>query len=100
MAGGRGRRQEPIAGRLHGKPVATNILFCGAGVASVFGVGTLAEARGQGIGAAITLRPYVNARERGYHVGVLFATEAGVPVYRRLSFREGGTISRYLWRAG
>ena len=86
-------------GRMHGKPVATNILFCGAGAASVFGVGTLPEARGQGIGAAITLQPYVDARAQGYHTGVLFATEAGAPVYRHLGFREVGTISRYLWRA-
>lgn len=87
-------------GRLDGRPVATNILFCGAGVASVFGVGTLPEARGQGIGAAITLQPYLDARAQGYHTGVLFATEAGLPVYRRLGFAEVGSISRYLWRAG
>lgn len=85
-------------GRLEGRPVATNILFCGAGVASVFGVGTLPEVRGQGIGAAITLQPYLDARAQGYHTGVLFATEAGLPVYRRLGFAEVGAISRYLWR--
>lgn len=86
-------------GRWNGKPVATNLLFCGAGVASVFGVGTLAEARGRGIGAAITLAAYLAARELGYHTGVLFATTAGAPMYRRLGFRAVGTISRYLWRA-
>jgi ribosomal protein S18 acetylase RimI-like enzyme len=87
-------------GRLHGRPVATNMLACAAGAASVLGVGTLPEARGQGIGSAITLRPYLDARALGYHTGVLFATELGTPVYRRLGFREVGTISRYLWRAG
>jgi ribosomal protein S18 acetylase RimI-like enzyme len=86
-------------GRLHGRPVATNMLACAAGAASVLGVGTLSEARGQGIGTAITLQPYLDARGMGYHTGVLFATELGVPVYRRLGFREVGTISRYLWRA-
>jgi hypothetical protein len=30
----------------------------------------------------------------------LFGTELGVPVYRRIGFRDvGATISRYLWRA-
>jgi hypothetical protein len=55
--------------------------------------------RGQDISAAITLQAYLEAREQGFHVGVLFATGAGVPVYRRLGFREVGAISRYLWRA-
>ena len=87
-------------GRLQGRPVATSMLACAAGVAGVLGVGTLPEARGQGVGAAITLWPYLDARDDGYHVGVLFATELGRPVYRRLGFREVGAISRYLWRAG
>jgi GNAT superfamily N-acetyltransferase len=87
-------------GRLGGTPIATNMLACAAGVASVLGVGTLPEARGQGIGAAVTLRPYLAARAMGYNIGVLFASEMGLPVYRRLGFREVGTISRYLWRAG
>jgi GNAT superfamily N-acetyltransferase len=86
-------------GRLYGQPIATNMLACGAGAASVLGVGTLPEARGQGIGTAITLQPYIDARAMGYHTGVLFATDLGIPVYRRLGFREVGTISRYLWRA-
>ena len=87
-------------GRLHGKPVASNMLFNGAGVASVFGVATVPEARGKGIGAAITLQPYLDAMHMGYQHGVLFGTELGAPVYRRIGFRDvGATISRYLWRA-
>jgi GNAT superfamily N-acetyltransferase len=86
-------------GHWRGKPVATNMLILGAGAASVLGVGTLPEARGHGIGSAITLQPYLDAREQGYHTGVLFATEMGIPVYERLGFRKVGTISRYLWRA-
>jgi GNAT superfamily N-acetyltransferase len=87
-------------GRLNGKPVASNMLFNGAGVASVFGVATAPEARGQGIGAAITLLAYDEARQLGYQQGVLFGTPLGAPVYRRIGFRDvGATISRYLWRA-
>jgi ribosomal protein S18 acetylase RimI-like enzyme len=87
-------------GRLNGTPVASNILFNGAGVASVFGVATAPEARGRGIGAAITLMAYAEAQQLGYRYGVLFGTELGVSVYRRIGFREvGATISRYLWRA-
>jgi GNAT superfamily N-acetyltransferase len=91
---------KPYVGRWNGKPVASNMLFCGAGVASVFGVATAPEARGQGIGAAITLIAYDDARQLGYRYGVLFATDLGAPVYRRIGFKDVGVgISRYLWRA-
>lgn len=88
-------------GYLDGEPVATNVLFSGAGVASVYGVGTLPAARGRGVGGAITLWPLVEARARGYRYAVLFATEMGHPVYRRLGFRDvGSMIGRYLWWGG
>ena len=88
-------------GRLAGQPVATNMLFTGAGVASVYAVGTIPAARGLGIGAAITLHPLLEARRLGYRYGVLFSTEMGVSVYRRIGFRLlDARINRYLWRAG
>ena len=87
-------------GRLDGRPVATNLLFCGAGVATVLAIGTLVPARGQGIGAAITLAGLDDARARGYRYAVLFATDLGAPVYRRIGFRDANAaISRWLWRA-
>jgi GNAT superfamily N-acetyltransferase len=85
-------------GKLEHEPVATTILYPGAGVVQAFGVGTLAPARRRGIGAAITLAAYRDARELGYRYGVLFSSAAGRPVYRRLGFTESGaTITRYLW---
>lgn len=87
-------------GRLGRRVVATNMLVGAGGVAGVFGVGVTPEARGQGVGKAITVRPYLDARDEGYHIGVLFSTEMGHPIYRRLGFEDVGTISRYLWRTG
>jgi ribosomal protein S18 acetylase RimI-like enzyme len=85
-------------GRLGGRAVATTMMFYGAGVATAFGIGTVPDARGRGIGAAITLEGFADARRRGYRYGVLFATDLGAPVYRRIGFRDtGGTISRWLW---
>lgn len=75
-------------GYLHGKPVATSILYNGAGVAGIYGVGTLPEARRQSIGAAITLKPLLDAREQGYNHAVLFSSQLGYSVYERLGFRE------------
>jgi ribosomal protein S18 acetylase RimI-like enzyme len=89
-----------FVGYLEGKPVATNLLFNGAGVASVYGIATIPSARGKGIGAAITLKPLLEARDQqGYQYAVLFSTEMGVPVYQRIGFRLTETrINRYLWR--
>jgi GNAT superfamily N-acetyltransferase len=87
-------------GRLDGEPVAITMLFNGAGVASVYAVATSPAARGKGIGAAITLKPLLDARDQGYHYGVLFASEMGVPVYERIGFRLAPIrINRYLWRS-
>lgn len=88
-----------FVGYLAGQPVATNMLFNGAGVASVYAVGVVPAARGQGIGGAITLKPLLEARDEGYRYGVLFSTEMGQSVYERIGFRATGTrINRYLWR--
>jgi GNAT superfamily N-acetyltransferase len=90
-----------FVGYLDGEAVATNMLFCGAGVASVYAVATLPSARRRGIGAAITLKPLLDARDEGWRYAVLFSTEEGQPVYRRIGFADTGWhINRYLWRAG
>jgi predicted N-acetyltransferase YhbS len=68
--------------------VATAALVPAAGLAGVYPVSTLPEARGRGIGAAMTAFPLLKARARGYRVGVLQATATGLPAYRRLGFRE------------
>ena len=86
-------------GRLDGEPVATNMLFNGAGFASVYAVGTVPSARGQGIGGAITLKPLLEARDMGYHYAVLFATEMGIHAYERIGFRLLDVrLNRDLWR--
>lgn len=97
LAAGEHAPWQMFVGYENGVPVANTILFTGAGVASVYGVGVLPEARGRGYGAAITAIPLIRAREEGYRYGVLFSTELGYPVYRRLGFRDiGCTVSRYL----
>lgn len=86
-------------GYLDGQPVASNMLFTGAGVASVFGVATVPAARRKGLGAAITLIAYQDALRMGYKYGVLFASDLGAPVYKRIGMTDCGIgLSRYLWR--
>lgn len=84
---------------LGGAPVATSSMLYGGGVAGIYDVGTLPEARRRGIGAAMTLTPLIDARRAGYRVAVLEASEMGAPLYRKLGFREVCTLDYYRWPA-
>ncbi len=84
-------------GSLCGEPVATAMLFLGAGVAGIHGVGTLPKVRRRGLGKAMTVTPLLEARAMGYRVGVLHASPLGVGVYRKLGFQEYCRLCRYVW---
>jgi len=75
-------------GMENGVPVAGSRLFSAAGVAGIWHVSTLPEARGKGYGTAMTLAVAHAGQEMGYRFGVLFATPAGQGVYRRLGFQD------------
>jgi GNAT superfamily N-acetyltransferase len=84
-------------GLLDGKPVATSQLFLAAGVAGIYWVTTIPEARRQGIGMAMTLAPLRDARAMGYRISVLHPSDMGRGVYRRLGFEDSGKLSHGLW---
>ncbi|TCN34869.1 acetyltransferase (GNAT) family protein [Kribbella orskensis] len=93
-------------GWLDGEPVATTTIYLAAGVAGVYFVMTIPEARRRGIGTAITRAALEDARDTdhtvttgstGVRYGVLGSSPAGRSVYARLGFREYCTIDLYEW---
>ena len=84
-------------GRLDGRPVATSLLYLGGGVAGIYNVATIPEARRQGIGSALTLAPLLDAQSWGYRIGILQSTAMGLNLYRRLGFKEYCTFRAYFW---
>jgi ribosomal protein S18 acetylase RimI-like enzyme len=84
-------------GRLHGRPVAASLMYPYAGVAGIYAVATVPEARRMGIGAELTRLALQRAAEQGYRVGVLQASGMGFPVYRRMGFETVLTFKLYSW---
>ena len=91
------RRFQTYLALLDGKPVATSQLFLSEGVAGIYNVSCIPDARGQGIGSVVTLAPLLEARQRGYRIGILQASKEGYNAYRRLGFQDYGKLSVYLW---
>jgi ribosomal protein S18 acetylase RimI-like enzyme len=84
-------------GYLDGKPVSTASVHLSHGIAGIYTVATLREARRQGIGGAVTLAALHLARDAGYRVASLQASEMGAPVYARLGFEDRFLILSYRW---
>jgi GNAT superfamily N-acetyltransferase len=84
--------------RYNGLPVAGSLLFLDADAAGLYGVVTLPEARGKGIGTAVSLMPLLDAWSLGYQVAVLESSPDGFPVYTKLGFRECCRVKSYIWR--
>jgi len=97
---GNGMPWHHYIGWLHDKPVAITSLLFHAGVAGLFGVATIPEARRQGVGATVTLHALHEARKHGYRVAVLSPTEMSIAIYRRLGFQEYCKLHHYEWSPG
>jgi predicted acetyltransferase len=82
-------------GWLHGTPVAIASLLFHAGVAGIYGVATIPEARRQGVGATMTLHVLRVARSTGYRIAILSPTAMSEAIYRRIGFNEYCQIHHY-----
>ncbi|MEE9516050.1 MAG: GNAT family N-acetyltransferase [Candidatus Adiutricales bacterium] len=83
-------------GKLDGRTVAAATLFLGAGVAGIYHMATLPQARRRGIASAMTLTALLEAREIAFRIGVLQSSNAGRGVYQRLGFKTYCSLGRYI----
>jgi GNAT superfamily N-acetyltransferase len=80
---------------LDGKPVTASTLFVSNKTAGIYLVATVPEARGKGLGTAVTWRAIVQARELGCALAVLQSTEMAQGIYEKLGFKSYCDISVY-----
>jgi GNAT superfamily N-acetyltransferase len=79
-----------LVGYAAGVPVATCELVVVDGVAGLYNVATLGSHQRRGIGTAMVAAALDEALRRGCDLAILQASPDGLPVYRRLGFREFG----------
>jgi len=85
-------------GILDGKPIATTSLCLGGAIGGIFHVVTLPEARGRGVGAAITAAALRDAASAGCRVAALQSSEMAVSVYRSIGFEVCCELELYDWK--
>jgi ribosomal protein S18 acetylase RimI-like enzyme len=84
-------------GYLDDVPVSTSSILYAVGVAGLYNVATLPEARGNRVGSVMSAVPFADAADRGYKIGILHSSKMGYNVYKRLGFQEICKLIRYQW---
>jgi ribosomal protein S18 acetylase RimI-like enzyme len=96
-SGGRTRGHRFLAFSDAGAPLGKGYLSLEGppGVAAIFGMSVLPEARGRGIGAAITVAMLNRAKAAGCGRAVLHSSERAVGLYRRAGFVPRCALTAY-----
>jgi GNAT superfamily N-acetyltransferase len=90
------KAQHRYIGFLNDTPVATSALVLDSGVAGIYAVATIPEARRKGIGRFMTLIPLLEAKQIGYRVGILQASSMGYQIYKKIGFKDICKYRTYL----
>lgn len=88
---------ECYVGYVDGRPVASSALMSSDGVAGVYNVGCVPDARKQGLGEAMTWHAIGRGRELGCDIASLQASEMGRPIYDRMGFRLVAPYRTFVW---
>ena len=83
-----------VMGYLDSQPAAAAIAILSNGIAGLYWVATIPDARKRGLAEACTRLVSNRAFELGARCVVLQASEQGNPIYRRMGYRE---ITNYRW---
>ena len=86
-----------VVGWLDGRAVACGSTYLTGTTAGVYNIGTVPEARGRGIGYAVTAWLMEAARERGCSEAILHASAEGFPVYERLGYETVCHLAQMVW---
>jgi GNAT superfamily N-acetyltransferase len=86
-----------FVGRVDGEPVSCSLLTISGSTAGVYNVATPERFRGRGFGEAMTWAVLAEGARRGCTHGVLQASDAGYPIYRRMGFAD---LGRYVQLQG
>lgn len=86
-----------LLARLDGRPVGVGTVAVMNGVAGLYNIAVLEEARGHGLGRAVTAGLMQRGRAHGGKVSVLHATPMGQPVYARLGYKPMCEIPHFVW---
>lgn len=83
-----------------GRPVGTGMAVLAGDTVGLYSIGTLADARGRGIGRAMTLTGMRAGYDAGCRTVLLEATDAGYPLYISLGFRTITMIELFVHQPG
>lgn len=87
-----------VLARLDGAPVgAGSVVTSDRTVAGLYNIAVRDEARGRGVGRAITTELMRIGATQGCSESILHASAMGEPVYARLGYRTVGQVVQYLW---
>lgn len=89
-----------VLARLDGEPVGAGSVFVSDRVAGLYNIATRDEARGRGVGRAVTVELMRIGAAQGCAESILHASAMGESVYARLGYRTVGQVAQYLWAPG
>ena len=92
-----GTRVVHLLTRIDGRPVGVGTVAVMNGVAGLYNIAVPEDARGRGLGRAVTAALMQRGRAHGGKVSVLHATPMGQPVYARLGYKPMCEIPHYVW---
>ncbi|CEK11846.1 bifunctional GrpB family protein/GNAT family N-acetyltransferase [Legionella hackeliae] len=86
---------EYYVGYINGKPVVRGLSCYFAQAAGLHWLSTTPEERKKGYGTAMQQYRLKRAKELGYHIAVLQASEGGYSLYKQLGYKECGSFREY-----